>query len=65
MSCVVTYGLALSLVVTSLGLELDSTAGHDGSSQHVTVKPGKVIKDELAQSPSLRRGDSLLVRRKS
>ena len=33
-----TYSLALSLVVTSFCLELDSTAGHDGSSQHVAVK---------------------------
>ena len=29
---------ALSLVVTTLGLELNSSAGHDTSSQHVTVK---------------------------
>ena len=33
-----TDGLALRLIVASLCLELDSTAGHDGSSQHVTVK---------------------------
>merc|ERR1719357_2136147 len=32
------YELAFSLVVATLGLELNATTGHDGSGQHVAVK---------------------------